>query len=162
MKEQKTNAMRILDSLKAAYTVHSYDTTPEDYEPVNGENAIEKVGTPAERVFKTIVTRAKSNTLYVFMLPIIYELDLKKCAAAVGEKSVAPIMLKELLPLTGYIRGGCSPIGMKKKYVTVAHKSALDYDSIVFSAGRVGTMIETSVANLVKAAAVSFDDLIRE
>ena len=113
MNEIKTNAMRILDKLRIKYIAHSFTVDPDNYVPLNNNNALEKIGAPAERVFKTIVTKAKSGINYVFMLPVCCELDLKKCAEAAGEKAVEPLHLKELLPVTGYVRGGCSPIGMK-------------------------------------------------
>lgn len=162
MKVGKTNAMRILDGLKARYTVHAFDADPRVHESLTDESAPVKVGLPADRVFKTIVTHAKSGAYYVFMLPVNRELDLKKCAVAVGEKAVEPLHLADLLPVTGYVRGGCSPIGMKKRFPTVAHESALLYDAIAFSAGKIGVMIETSPEALQKAAGVKFADITEE
>lgn len=162
MKEAKTNAMRILESLGLGYTVHAFEVDPRVHESLTDESAPEKVGLEADRVFKTIVTVAKSGVHYVFMLPVNRELDLKKCAAAVGEKSVEPLHLKDLLPVTGYVRGGCSPIGMKKQFSTVAHSSAVSYETIAFSAGRIGVMMETTPAALEKAASVKFADIVKD
>ena len=161
MNEIKTNAMRILDKLRIKYIAHSFTVDPDNYVPLNNNNALEKIGAPAERVFKTIVTKAKSGINYVFMLPVCCELDLKKCAEAAGEKAVEPLHLKELLPVTGYVRGGCSPIGMKKQFKTIAHFTATKYDAMLFSAGRPGVMIETEPAALVKAVNAEFKDITR-
>ncbi len=162
MKEAKTNAMRIMERNNIGYKVHAFEIDPDNYVSLGEDNAVEKVGLPADRVFKTIVTKGKSGTHYVFMLPVNRELDLKKCAAAVGEKSVEPLHLKELLPVTGYIRGGCSPVGMKKQFATVTHETALNYETIVFSAGRPGVMMEASPLSLEKAAGVRFKDIVRD
>ncbi len=162
MKEAKTNAMRIMERNKIDYEVHAFEIDPENYVSLGEDNAVEKVGLPADRVFKTIVTKGKSGAYYVFMLPVNRELDLKKCAAAVSEKSVEPLHLKELLPVTGYVRGGCSPVGMKKQFPTVTHLTALDCDTIVYSAGRPGVMMETSPLALEKAAGVKFENIVRE
>ena len=152
MKEIKTNAMRILDKLKIAYEVRSYEAEIDgEYVPLSAGNSIEKVGVEDYRCFKTIVTKGKSGTYYVFMLPVGKELDLKKCAQSVKEKSVEPITVKELLPLTGYVRGGCSPIGMKKQFSTTIDDSAMGYDKIIFSAGKRGTMFYLSPQDLSRA-----------
>lgn len=162
MKEAKTNAMRIMERNNIGFKVHAFEIDLDNYVSLGEDNAVEKVGLPADRVFKTIVTKGKSGTHYVFMLPVNRELDLKKCAAAVGEKSVEPLHLKELLPVTGYIRGGCSPVGMKKQFATVTHETALNYETIVFSAGRPGVMMEASPLSLEKAAGVRFKDIVRD
>lgn len=153
--------MRIMEKNGCEYSVHSFYEDPDDYVPVDESNSMELTGLPADRIFKTIVTRGKSGGFFVFMAPVNRELDLKKCAAAVGEKSVEPIPVKELLPTTGYIRGGCSPIGMKKQFTTTTHDSALNFETILFSAGRVGLMLETAPSSLVKCARAKFCDIIR-
>ena len=152
---EKTNAVRQLDSLKANYTLHSYTGGA-----LSGVEIATAFHQPVERVFKTLVTVAKSGTHYVFMVPVAEELDLKKAAAIVGEKSVSMIPQKELLPLTGYIHGGCSPIGMKKPFATVVHISATELETLYFSAGRVGLQIETTPAVLEKAVKLRFADII--
>ena len=140
---EKTNAMRQLDRKKIAYRVHSYDGGA-----LSGTEVAAALGQDAERVFKTLVTVAKSGGHYVFMIPVAASLDLKKAAAAVGEKALSMLPQKELLPLTGYVHGGCSPIGMKKQFPTVLHGSAMQFDTICFSAGRIGLQIEASPAAL--------------
>ncbi|MBO5560475.1 MAG: aminoacyl-tRNA deacylase, partial [Firmicutes bacterium] len=132
-KMQKTNVMRVLDAAKIKYTEYTFEG-----EYTSGAEIASAMGQPMERVFKTLVTVGKSGKNYVFMVPVAEELDLKKAAKAVGEKSVAMIKSKELLPLTGYIHGGCSPIGMKKQFETVIHQSAEAYNTIFFSGGRIG------------------------
>ena len=140
-KHEKTNAMRALDRVKASYTTHSYG----DGEAVSGVEVASMLGQDARRVFKTLVAE---------------ELDLKKAAACVGEKALSMLKSKELLPLTGYVHGGCSPIGMKKPFRTVAHETARNFDTILFSAGKIGLQIETSLANLQKAMPVELADII--
>lgn len=140
---EKTNAMRQLDRKKIAYRVHSYDGGA-----LSGTEVAAALGQDAGRVFKTLVTVAKSGGHYVFMIPVAASLDLKKAAAAVGEKALSMLPQKELLPLTGYVHGGCSPIGMKKQFPTVLHGSAMQFDTICFSAGRIGLQIEASPAAL--------------
>ena len=130
-KEEKTNVMRALDQKKIPYTAHSYD--PDG--PIDGVSVAQTLGQPAEQVFKTLVTKAASGAYYVFDIPVAENLDLKKAAKAVGEKSVAMLPQKELLPLTGYVHGGCSPVGMKKQFPTVFHETALLYGTICVSAG---------------------------
>ena len=140
---EKTNAMRQLDRKKITYRVHSYDGGA-----LSGTEVAAALGQDAGRVFKTLVTVAKSGGHYVFMIPVAASLDLKKAAAAVGEKALSMLPQKELLPLTGYVHGGCSPIGMKKQFPTVLHGSAMQFDTICFSAGRIGLQIEASPAAL--------------
>lgn len=135
----KTNAMRQLDRKKAVYSVHSYEGGA-----LSGTEVAAALGQDPARVFKTLVTVAKSGGHYVFMIPVAAALDLKKAAAAVQEKALSMLPQKELLPLTGYVHGGCSPIGMKKQFPTVLDASAAQYDTICFSAGRIGLQIETS------------------
>ena len=154
-KELKTNVMRVLDSKKLAYNHYAYDNST-----VNGVEVARLLGQEPERVFKTLVTRGKSGGFFVFMVPVAEELDLKKAARACGEKAVEMLPKKELLPRTGYVHGGCSPIGMKKPFRTVAHETAKDFDTILFSAGKIGLQIETSLANLQKAVPVELADII--
>lgn len=150
--EKKTNAMRELDNIRAAYDTYIWDCS----EALSGVEVADLLGLEAERVFKTLVTVGKSGEHYVFMVPVAEELDLKRAAAAVGEKSVHMIPSKELLPLTGYIHGGCSPLGMKKRFTTTIDGSARDFERIVFSGGKLGCQIETSVDALAAAIPLQF------
>jgi Cys-tRNA(Pro)/Cys-tRNA(Cys) deacylase len=152
-------AMRLLDQKKLAYTPYDYSESGTTV----GTEVAKILGQPEERVFKTLVTvGGKTKKNYVFVLPVNKELDLKKCAKSVSEKSVEMISVKELLPLTGYVRGGCSPIGMKKSFITVIHKTALDFDSIIFSAGKIGYQVEVNPLDLSKLIRVSFEDIVEE
>ena len=153
----KTNAMRILEKEKISYQMHTYDASDGQ---IDGAAVARKVGMDPAKVFKTLVTEGKSRAHYVFMVPVAEELDLKKAAACVGEKALSMLKSKELLPLTGYVHGGCSPIGMKKPFRTVAHETAKDFDTILFSAGKIGLQIETSLADLQKAVSVELADII--
>ncbi len=155
--EEKTNVMRILDQKKVKYIPHTYETDV----AASGTEAADIIGVERQRVFKTLVTVGKSLNHYVFVIPVENELDLKKAAKAVGEKSVEMIKAKELLPLTGYIHGGCSPIGMKKFFKTTFHSNANDFESIVFSAGKIGCHVELNVNDLQKVIRISFADLIK-
>ena len=155
-KQEKTNVMRTLERLKIPYTEHFYGDTG----AVSGTDVAKALGEDEARVFKTLVTVGKSRNHYVFMIPVAEELDLKKAAAAVGEKAVDMIPSKELLPLTGYIHGGCSPIGMKKPFRTLIHYTAQDHDTIFFSAGRIGCQVECALSGLQKAVPVALADLI--
>lgn len=160
MKDIKTNVMRILDKASADYCVRTYQAEVDgEYIPLSAGNSLEKIGVENERCFKTILTTARPSVYYVFMLPIAQELDLKKCAKAVGEKKVEPIHVKELLPLTGYIRGGCSPIGMKKQFVTVIDETSELFDYIVFSAGKRGVMVDVKVKDLFALIPISSADI---
>ena len=141
----KTNAMRILDSAKIKYNVYTYDADGD----FDGQSVAKKIGIEPERVYKTLVTVAPSKNYYVFVVPVLNELDLKACAKSVGEKSVEMIQVKDINKVTGYIRGGCSPIGMKKQYKTVIDDSCLGFDAIVFSAGKIGYQVELSPKELV-------------
>ena len=145
-KEEKTNVMRTLDQKKIAYIPHAYD--PDG--PIDGVSVARTLGQDPACVFKTLVTRGASGGYYVFDIPAAESLDLKKAARAVGEKSVAMLPQKELLPLTGYVHGGCSPVGMKKQFVTVFDESCLAQDTMLVSGGRIGTQIECAPADLVK------------
>lgn len=151
----KTNVMRILDSKKLHYTGYAYGTG----EAVNGEEVARLIGADPKRVFKTLVTQGSTRTYYVFMVPVAAELDLKLAAKAVGEKKVEMIKAKELLPLTGYVHGGCSPIGMKKPFRTVIDESARDFDNIFFSGGRIGFQVELSPTELNALIGGSFAPL---
>ena len=132
--EDKTNVMRILDQKKIEYKEHTYLNTG----AIGGQEVAEALGEDANRVFKTLVTVGKTGNHYVFLVPVNKELNLKKAAKAVNEKKIEMIKSKELLPLTGYIHGGCSPIGMKKFFKTTIHSTAENYDTIMFSAGKIG------------------------
>lgn len=154
-KENKTNAMRRLDSLKIEYTEHSYS------DALSGTEVAAVLGQDPERVFKTLVTVGKSGNYFVFMIPVAEELDLKKAAAAAGEKSVAMLKSKELLPLTGYIHGGCSPVGMKKQFRTFIHITARQFETIFCSGGRIGLQIELPCSSLEKAVPLEYAELIR-
>lgn len=144
--EFKTNVMRMLDAHKIKYKSYSYAET----DAVSGVEVANVLGQNPKQVFKTLVTVSKSKKYYVFMVPVEGELDLKKAANAVGEKSVEMIKSKELLPLTGYIHGGCSPIGMKKFFDTTIDISAKNFDTIIFSAGKIGYQVEMSLNDLGK------------
>ncbi len=156
MSEVKTNVMRILEKQKIPYKHYCYEGTG----AVNGVEVAAALNEDANRVFKTLVTVSKSRHYYVFMIPVAEELNLKKAAAAVKEKDVEMLKQKELLPLTGYIHGGCSPIGMKKQFPTVVHASAQDYETIIYSAGKVGYQVETSLADLQKVINCTTADII--
>ncbi|MGM9658187.1 MAG: Cys-tRNA(Pro) deacylase [Eubacteriales bacterium] len=144
---EKTNAMRMLDKAGISYVCRNYTDTG----AISGADVASVLGEDPERVFKTLVTRASSGAYYVFIVPVCAELDLKKAAKAVGEKSVAMIKSRELLPLTGYIHGGCSPVGMKKRFATVLDSSAEGKETIFVSGGRIGLQIELSPEDLAKA-----------
>lgn len=154
-KEDKTNVMRILEQQNIPYTAHAYD--PEA--GLDGVSVARQVGRDPESVFKTLVARGASGGLYVFDIPVEASLDLKKAAKAVGEKSIAMIHQKELLPLTGYVHGGCSPVGMKKRYPTVFDETAELFDAICVSAGKVGFQVEVNPAKLMELVGASTADL---
>lgn len=156
MSEVKTNVMRILERQKIAYNHYCYEGTG----AVSGIEVAAALGEDADRVFKTLVTVSRSRRYYVFMIPVAAELNLKKAAAAVGEKDVEMLKQKDLLPLTGYVHGGCSPIGMKKQFPTVVHSSAENYATIIYSAGKVGYQVETSLAGLRKVIGCATADII--
>ncbi len=155
-KDTKTNAMRKLDSMGISYKEHYYTDT----DAVNGMEIAQVLGEDPSRVFKTLVTVGKTGAHYVFLVPVDRELDLKKAAAIAGEKSIAMLRSKELLPLTGYVHGGCSPIGMKKFFPTTIHISALEYETICFSGGRIGFQIEMSLMDLKQVIPFSLGDII--
>lgn len=144
--DYKTNVMRALDKLKIKYNHYSYADT----DAISGVEVAQVLGQDPKRVFKTLVTVGKSKQIYVFMIPVAEELDLKKAAHSVGEKSVEMLKSKDLLKTVGYVHGGCSPIGMKKVFPTTIHSSAKDYETIIFSAGKIGYQIELSLEELKK------------
>ena len=155
MAECKTNAMRILERNKVAYVMHSYP--PGD--SVDGVTVAAKIGWPVELVYKTLVTKGKSGDTFVFVIPVARELDLKKAAKAVGEKAVEMIHVKDINRVTGYIRGGCSPIGMKKQYRTVIDQSAESLERFLQSAGKIGFQVELKPTDLRDLIGASFADL---
>lgn len=152
----KTNVMRILDKQKIEYKVYSYADTG----AVSGTDVAKALGEDPEQVFKTLVTKGKSGEHFVFMIPVGDELDLKKAAAVVGEKSVEMIKQKNLLKTTGYIHGGCSPVGMKKQFVTTVHCTAENFDTIIFSGGKIGWQVELSLADLQKVVPCKTADVV--
>ena len=161
--EEKTNVMRVLDQKKIGYRHYCFIHAGGGKGPVtNGVEIATLLGEDVGRVFKTLVTIGKSGQHYVFMIPVAEELDLKKAAAAVSEKSIAMIPQKELLPLTGYVHGGCSPIGMKKVFPTTLHESAQLFDTIIFSAGKVGYQVELPAKDLEKIVRLKYADVITE
>lgn len=144
---EKTNVMRILDSKNIVYREYYYGDTA----AISGVDVAAALNEDPNKVFKTLVTVSKSKNYYVFMIPVEKELDLKKCAVSVNEKSIEMIPQKDLLPLTGYIHGGCSPIGMKKQFKTVIDESCNNYETIIFSGGKIGYQVEVKVADLSMA-----------
>ena len=142
--ETKTNAMRMLDKHKVNYRHYTYDST----QAISGIEVATILGQNPKQVFKTLVTVGKSKQHYVFMIPVAEELDLKKAAAAAKEKSIEMVKSKELLGLTGYIHGGCSPLGMKKVFPTFVDETATNFETIIFSAGKIGMQVETSLEGI--------------
>lgn len=158
MTKGKTNAMRILDKYKISYELLTYEAK----EAVDGVTVASKIGKCIEEVFKTLVTRGASKEIYVFVVPVEKELDLKKAAKVVKEKKIEMIPVSEINKLTGYVRGGCSPVGMKKNYQTVIHESAKNLSSFVVSGGKIGLQIEVNPVDLVKVIPIQFDSVIVE
>ena len=154
-KEEKTNAMRVLDQKGIFYKIHSYVNT----NAVSGMEVANVLHEDSNVVFKTLVTESKTGNYYVFLVPVNRELDLKKAAKIVDEKNVSMIKMKYLLPLTGYIHGGCSPIGMKKSFKTVIDISANNYDKIIISGGKIGYQIEISLSELGKVINFKLSDV---
>ena len=152
----KTNAIRILEQKKSAFDVLTFEAD----EAVSGVEAANRMGIDVKNVYKTLVTVGKSGAHYVFVVPVAEELDLRKAAVAAGEKNIAMIHSKELLPLTGYIHGGCSPIGMKKAFPTFIDASAEALDFMVFSGGRIGLQVKMAPDSLIKAANANYKDLV--
>ena len=155
-KEVKTNAMRILDRNKIPYEIINYECD----EFVDGMHTAEVTGAPVEQSFKTLVMQGKSKQYYVFVIPIADEVDLKAAARAVGEKSVEMIHVKDITAITGYVRGGCTPIGMKKQFPTVLHESAKNFDKIYVSGGRIGTTITVNPDALLGVVRGTYADII--
>lgn len=153
---EKTNVMRILDQHKVIYASHCYADT----DAVNGAEVAAILHQDPAQVFKTLVTVGHSGGHYAFLVPVLQELDLKKAARAVGEKSIAMLKSKDLLALTGYIHGGCSPIGMKKQFPTVIDASALHFDTILFSGGKIGYQVEVSPEDLKKVIPFALEDIV--
>lgn len=154
-KEEKTNVMRVLDSKKVEYKSHNYLASG----AVSGTEVAHVLGQNPDSVFKTLVTVSKSKHYYVFLVPVEKELDLKKAAAVVGEKKIEMLKSKELLGLTGYIHGGCSPIGMKKFFRTTVDETAKKYETIMFSAGKIGYQVEMNPADLEKVIRFEYADI---
>ena len=152
----KTNAMRELDRANVAYESHVFERP----EALSGVEVARTLGQDPQHVFKTLVTVGKSGEHYVFMVPVAEELDLKKAAAVVGEKALHMVKSKELLGLTGYVHGGCSPWGMKKRFTTTIDETAELFDTIIFSGGRIGTQIETAPESLFSVMPVNSADLV--
>lgn len=157
-KEEKTNVCRVLEQKKVEYEVLSLDNA----EGMTGEEIAAALSENPLQSFKTLVTVGKTNQNYVFVVPVCKELDLKKAASAVGEKNIEMIKQKDLLPLTGYIHGGCSPIGMKKFFTTTIDASAKDFEKIYFSAGKIGKQVKVSVADIEKVIRVQYCDIVKE
>lgn len=155
MKVEKTNVMRILDQKKINYNTYSYIDT----DAISGMEVAEVLGQNPNQVFKTLVTVSGKNINYVFVVPVNKELDLKKAAKVVGEKSIDMIKSKELLPLTGYIHGGCSPIGMKKMFKTVIDESCKNFETIIFSGGKIGYQVELKLEDIEKVIRVEYNDI---
>lgn len=154
----KTNAMRILDKDKIDYNIITYDISDGQ---VDGISVAKKIQKSVDKVYKTLVGHGKDD-IYVFIIPVHYELDLKKSSIASNEKKIELIPVKDILKLTGYIRGGCSPLGMKKLYKTYIHNAALEMDMIIVSAGKIGLQIELEPNALKKIINAEFIDLIKE
>lgn len=153
---EKTNVVRIFERNKVVFDFHTYSATG----AISGVEVAKAIGKDCGRVFKTLVTVGKSGKNFVFVIPVAEELDLKKAAAAVNEKSIEMLKQKYLLPTTGYVHGGCSPVGMKKQFGTVIHSSALDCETIVFSAGKIGYQVELPLSELRRVISFSTADIV--
>ena len=156
-KEIKTNAMRILESMKIPFTHYTYECD----EFVDGIQVADMLGLPHEKVYKTLVTVGNSKNYFVFVIPIAEELDLKKAAKSVGEKNVEMIHVKDINAITGYIRGGCTAIGMKKQFVTRVDESAILLETMIVSGGRIGSQIDLAPDDLCRASGAEYSDLVR-
>lgn len=156
-KAVKTNAMRILDSKKVKYNIFSYDISDDQ---VDGISVAKKIGRDVNEVYKTLVTHGTSKNIYVYVIPVHENLDLKKAAKVASEKKVEMIHVSDINKLTGYIRGGCSPVGMKKLYKTFVNKTAQNLDNIIVSAGKIGYQVELSPTDLQKIINCEFEDII--
>ena len=160
-KDEKTNVMRILEQKKVPYTAHFYEESEgpggtRDY----GVHVAQALGQDPKRAFKTLVAKGASGTYHVFDIPTPYSLDLKKAAKAAGEKSVELLAVKDITAVTGYIRGGCSPVGMKKQYPTIFHETALDFETIYVSAGKIGAQVEVAPQALLALLRAGTADLV--
>ena len=155
MKQEKTNVMRILDAHKIEYKSYCYTNT----DAISGVEVAKVLNQNEAQVFKTLVTLGHSKEHYVFVIPVAQELDLKKAAKSVGEKSIEMIKQKDLLPLTGYIHGGCSPIGMKKFFKTTIDSSAKNFETIIFSGGKVGYQVEVNLDDLASVITINYADI---
>ena len=155
-KEEKTNVMRTLEQKKIPYTAFSYDPNG----PIDGVSVAAETGLDAASVFKTLVTKGASGAYYVFDIPVAENLDLKKAAKAVGEKSIAMLPQKELLPLTGYVHGGCSPVGMKKQFPTVFHETVNELALVAVSAGKIGHQVQVKPAELLDLLRAKTADVV--
>ena len=153
----KTNVMRLLDAAKIPYRAAEYEVDEND---LNGMHAAEGIGMPPEQIFKTLVAKGERGGYAVFCIPVCCELDLKKAAKAVGEKSIELLHVAEINAVTGYIRGGCSPVGMKKQYPTVFHRTALDYETVYISAGKIGAQVELAPRALLDLLGASTADIV--
>lgn len=158
MNENKTNVMRILEKKKVAYRAHAY---AHGKEAVDGATVAQLLGLDPATIFKTLVTQGASKQYYVFVIPVLCELDLKKAAKAVNEKSIAMLHVADLLPLTGYVRGGCSPVGMKKAFPTVLHQSAASLPALLVSAGKIGQQVELAPSDLLTLTRGQLADVVK-
>ena len=154
-KEVKTNAMRILDRNKINYEINLYECD----EFISGTDIADRLGQNYDESFKTLVAVGKSSNYFVFVIPIDKELDLKKAAKVVGEKNVEMLHVKDINKVTGYVRGGCTPIGMKKQYKTVLHNSIMNYDKVIISGGRIGTQLVLAPEDIVKVTSAIIEDI---
>lgn len=154
-KQEKTNVMRLLEQKKIPYKMHDYTESG----AIAGEDVARVLGENPDEVFKTLVTVGKSKQHYVFIVPVNKELNLKKAAGAVGEKSIEMIKSKDLLPLTGYVHGGCSPVGMKKQFPTIVHNTAEAMENILFSGGKIGMQVEIAIKDFEKILRIKFADI---
>ena len=160
---EKTNVLRILDQKKIPYTVHTYDETEDPMDTHEyGVHIAAALGQDPARCFKTLVAKGASGGVYVYCIPVATSLDLKKAAKAVEEKSIALLPVKEILSVTGYVRGGCSPVGMKKRYPTVLHATATGFDTIYISAGKIGVQAELSPSDLCALLGAETADIAAE
>lgn len=155
-KQEKTNVMRLLEQKKIPYRMHDYTQSG----AIAGEDVARVLGENPDEVFKTLVTIGKSKQNYVFLVPVNKELNLKKAASAVGEKSIEMIKSKDLLGLTGYVHGGCSPIGMKKQFPTVIHNTAETMENILFSGGKIGMQVEIATKDIEKILKIKFAEIV--
>jgi len=158
MANAKTNAMRILEQKKIEYSTITYSVTDGK---IDGTSVAEKIGREPKFVYKTLVVQGNSKGIYIFIAPVKEELDLKKAATVAGEKSVEMIPVADILKLTGYIRGGCSPIGMKKDYKTFINSSALEIEKIIVSAGKIGLQVELNTSQLAEVCNAEFKNITR-